>query len=307
MADPSNKHGRVVYLNGTSSSGKSSLARALVDLSDEAFTYLALDHLGGELHRYAARLAHSGNHVIIDNVAAFFGAKYCDDFAESFDLLADLSVILVRVDCNLEELERREKERGDRMIGLARTQFDTVHAHGQYDLVVDTGNDSARDCARQILDFIAGSCTLGAYDRLGKIYESEVGRLHELVQTYHRAHTEKNPVLAAECVAGTFMRMGSGRPSDPGSWGAGQFLTRDAFRLSLEESFANDSQKYTCEVKFLRTAIQGGNATLVTRETGSMKEPDGKVSASWEGTQNVYYLTRGEDGPRIAAMLLGIA
>jgi chloramphenicol 3-O phosphotransferase len=46
-------------------------------------------------------------------------------------------VFFVGVQCPLDELERRERARGDRPIGDARRDFFTVHAHAEYDFEVD--------------------------------------------------------------------------------------------------------------------------------------------------------------------------
>lgn len=51
-------------------------------------------------------------------------------------LLAKLDVFFVGVHCPLPELERREKERGDRRIGEARTDFETIHEFAEYDFEV---------------------------------------------------------------------------------------------------------------------------------------------------------------------------
>ena len=54
----------------------------------------------------------------------------------------------------LPELERRERERGDREPGLAALQFDQVHAHGTHDLDVDTSLASPKELALRIRDFL---------------------------------------------------------------------------------------------------------------------------------------------------------
>ena len=306
MSDGEKSHGRILYLNGTSSSGKSTLARALMDLSDEAYTHLALDYIWSDLHSYAAKLSRSGNHVIVDNVAALFGARNCSSFDDGFELLSDLPVILVKVDCSLDELERRERERGDRMIGLARIQIESVHAHGEYDLVVDTSKNSMLECAGQISEFLKSGSPVGAYDRLRQAYEAAVDRLHDLVRTYHRAHTGKDADLAASCLAETFVNVTAGRYADPESWGAGTFQTREETCLSLADEFATDSRKYQCEIEFLRTDIQSSNAALVTRETGGLVRPDGKMASSWEDVENIYYLTQRNDEWCIVGSLHGI-
>ncbi len=55
------------------------------------------------------------------------------------------------VRCSLEELTRRERARGDRPPRTAAAQFEVVHAHGDYDVEVDTGAHTAAACARQIV------------------------------------------------------------------------------------------------------------------------------------------------------------
>jgi len=61
----------------------------------------------------------------------------------------------VAVRCPLEELLRREGSRGDRSTGTAAAQYDVIHAHGDYDIEVDTGAHTADECARQIAEEIA--------------------------------------------------------------------------------------------------------------------------------------------------------
>jgi chloramphenicol 3-O phosphotransferase len=50
----------------------------------------------------------------------------------------------------LNVLEERERQRGDRLIGLARWQYDRVHEGMTYDLEVDTASVSALECAELI-------------------------------------------------------------------------------------------------------------------------------------------------------------
>ena len=61
-------------------------------------------------------------------------------------LLSGFDVFFVGVHCNLEELERRELTRGDRRIGDARRDFDSIHEHCDYDAELDATvppNDNA--------------------------------------------------------------------------------------------------------------------------------------------------------------------
>jgi chloramphenicol 3-O phosphotransferase len=70
---------------------------------------------------------------------------------ECIRLLHTHPVLFVRVDCPLEELERREQLRSDRRPGQARAQFDKIHGHGVYDLTVDTYLQTLETCANQII------------------------------------------------------------------------------------------------------------------------------------------------------------
>ncbi|MDX6393174.1 MAG: chloramphenicol phosphotransferase [Streptosporangiaceae bacterium] len=55
-------------------------------------------------------------------------------------LLEGLDVFLVGVHCDLAEIDRRERDRGDRCIGEGRShvELDLIHTFGPYDLNVDT-------------------------------------------------------------------------------------------------------------------------------------------------------------------------
>ncbi|MFI7387876.1 chloramphenicol phosphotransferase CPT family protein [Streptomyces sp. NPDC049813] len=175
--------GRIIFLNGTSSSGKSSIARELLDLLDDGvFFHLAVDgfnamrtkrELGpAELdaalrrtregfHRAVAAMAQVGNDVVVDHVLSEpWRLRDC------LDVLPAESVLFVGVRCPLDELTRREAARGDRPAGLAALQYDQVHRHGVYDLECDTGAMSPRACAERIRDVLADRPYPTAFTRL---------------------------------------------------------------------------------------------------------------------------------------------
>jgi len=66
--------------------------------------------------------------------------------------LSGTDVMLVGVRCDLQELERREIERGDRVIGQARGQYDIVHADMCYDLEIDTTRITTNDAANIVVE-----------------------------------------------------------------------------------------------------------------------------------------------------------
>ena len=64
-------------------------------------------------------------------------------------LLQRFDVFFVGVRCDLDELEQRERQRGDRRLGDAKRDFFTVHEHAIYDVEVDTTStkpDTNADC-----------------------------------------------------------------------------------------------------------------------------------------------------------------
>ena len=161
--------GRVLVLNGASSAGKSSLAKALQAALPEPHLHVALDAframepadywrgldtattqrwvagLCGAMHAAVAAFAQSGQHVIFDT--ALDRASVVESLHAH---LGHLDFSLIGVHCALDELERRETARGDRPSGLARRQFATIHADRNYDFSVDTTHASAAVCASGI-------------------------------------------------------------------------------------------------------------------------------------------------------------
>lgn len=173
--------GQIIFLNGTSSSGKSSIARELLRTLDTAHYYLpvdafnamrsqrpmtddeldeVLDRLAHGFHRAVAGMAAAGNNVVVDHVL-----REPSWLLECLDLFGG-DVVFVGVHCPLPELQRRERERGDRRIGRAEYHFHRVHQHGLYDVEVDTSTSSPHDCAAQIKDFLARPVGSRAFDRL---------------------------------------------------------------------------------------------------------------------------------------------
>lgn len=177
--------GTILLLNGTSSSGKSSIAGELLRRWPTPAFRLAVDDLNamrakaqtlaldGEaldtvlrrtragFHRAVAGMAEAGNDVIMDHVLSEPWR-----LADCLELFRPYSVIFVGVHCQLTELNRREAARGDRPSGVAAGQINAVHRHGDYDVEVDTTHHSAADCATQILDALPHLPQPRAFDRL---------------------------------------------------------------------------------------------------------------------------------------------
>jgi chloramphenicol 3-O phosphotransferase len=174
--------GRIVLLNGASSSGKSTLARELLDVFDEAWFHLPVDAFNAmrarkdlaqpELeailrrtrqgyHRAVAGMVQAGNSVLADCVLS--EPWRLDDIVEQW---GEIDVTMVGVHCPLDELNRREGARGERVPGTAESQFHVVHSGVEYDCEVDTSAQSARECAYEIRQMMQDRRRPGAFDRL---------------------------------------------------------------------------------------------------------------------------------------------
>jgi chloramphenicol 3-O phosphotransferase len=58
------------------------------------------------------------------------------------------------VTCPPDELERRERARGDRTVGQARAQHAAVATALDHDVVVDTSVAGPAECASQVLTYV---------------------------------------------------------------------------------------------------------------------------------------------------------
>ena len=176
----------VLFLNGCTSAGKSSIAQALQARLptpwlctgiDDAFAMLPQhfhNHPDGfffdrtehnlvrlnfgafglatlKAHaRSAAAIAKGGVDLILDEVVLRQDLR--NDWLEVLDAV---DVLWVGVHCDLQELERREVARGDRIHGQARGQFDLVHQGFDYDVEVDTTETPPDLSAQTIIDKLA--------------------------------------------------------------------------------------------------------------------------------------------------------
>ena len=185
-------HGQIIILNGTSSSGKTSIVKSLQATLDQPFLDAGIDRfiwmlperyldrplwdeilglankagpLGHQLmsgmHHAIAALSQAGNNVVADHVLV-----EPQWLQECIHLFCDSPALFVGVRCPLEVLVQRERERRDRTLGQARAQFDLVHAHGIYDLGVDTSVSSPEECAEQIKQRLEDSTPPDAFKRL---------------------------------------------------------------------------------------------------------------------------------------------
>lgn len=154
--------GKIILLNGVSSSGKSTLAKELVKKLPDYFHFSIddfdtiiekmedreSDHLipvptEHFFHRNIAMFSDKGVNLVVDQIL-----HKKDTTKDCYEILNEYPVFFVGVHCAIKELENREKERGERLVGQAKSQLNYVHQQGEvYDIEVDTCEemDSAVD------------------------------------------------------------------------------------------------------------------------------------------------------------------
>ena len=162
--------GKIIFLNGASSSGKSTLARGLQAELNEPFWHFSIDHLNdarvlpwdriksGEFpwgdqreaffegfHRCLPALAQAGNNLIVEHIIET--RAWMDRLV---GLLSTVDVFFVGIHCPLPELERRELARGDRRKGEAKADFEITHTFCPYDFEVSSMEPNAKNVAAVI-------------------------------------------------------------------------------------------------------------------------------------------------------------
>jgi chloramphenicol 3-O phosphotransferase len=113
------------------------------------------------MHRAIGAFAAAGNDVVVDDL--FLEEDTLEDY---LDALEGFHVLFVGVRASLATVTEREAQRPGRFPGTATSHFDAVHAHGLYDLEVDTSTAGPEACARRISERLDEGPPFAAFDRL---------------------------------------------------------------------------------------------------------------------------------------------
>jgi chloramphenicol 3-O phosphotransferase len=186
----------IIMLNGVSSSGKSSIARALQDAWRTPLLHVGVDTFidmmparfcgEGQEARYGlqfvpvqtqegpvveirpgpyAKRLFAGMIGAIGALARARNDIIVDEVLFGDDMLREYvrelrgqTVHFVAIHCILALVEQRERERGDRFINSAKAQFPLVHGPTRhYDLELDTSLSSPHELAGLIKDYVTNN------------------------------------------------------------------------------------------------------------------------------------------------------
>jgi chloramphenicol 3-O phosphotransferase len=184
--------GRIILLNGTSSSGKTTLVRALQAALPDPWLEIGIDRfvfalprayldqpLWSEVFRYVRPAGRHDGPFRIETgplgrrlvaglhrtVAALADTGLdvivdhvlleADWLPECRRLWAPFETLFVGVRCPLEIVLERERRRNDRTIGQAEAQFAVVHQAGGYDIEVDTSVEGPSEASARIVALVA--------------------------------------------------------------------------------------------------------------------------------------------------------
>lgn len=157
--------GKIIFINGASSSGKTTIIKELQGITPEPFLHYSIDHFrdSGILpidrfkqkdfvwkeyreqffsgyHHSIASFANAGNNLIVEHIIETKEWKLLFE-----QLFKAVDLYFVGVHCDLDTLKAREKNRGDRPIGDAEKDFYSIHEGLIYDLELDGTNDAVKN------------------------------------------------------------------------------------------------------------------------------------------------------------------
>ena len=199
----------IIFINGASSSGKSTIAKSLQHLSPKPLLMMGIDaflNMMPSKYTGTREKANEGFQFVMDRdeegpitrvIEGPYGAQICKLAPKIIDIMAidghDIivdevlfedeklcdyvkavnkhKVYFIGIHCSLAVLSEREVLRGNRALGMGREQIHRVHGPTRfYDLELDTTKKSAFDCAKEILHFIDETPNPEGFKKLYKTF-----------------------------------------------------------------------------------------------------------------------------------------
>lgn len=184
--------GNIVFLNGVSSAGKTTLTKALQSKISKPYYHICCDDFmnmtpkqilyddfdnqllitQGIMHECISLFSDKGHCVIVDDVVLDIPDKN-DWLYEYVTMFQGYPVLFVRVDCPISELDRREINRGNRHIGQAKWQTEHMDYKILYDLVVNTHENTTEECADQIIQMLDKKVQWKAFKKLKDSFDKQ--------------------------------------------------------------------------------------------------------------------------------------
>ena len=161
---------QIILLNGPSSSGKSTLSKALQGLIEEKrnekFVIVSIDdfmklsteetiyeddvfEISGDMCTNALEALKTSSGVIIDHVITSERI-----FRQLTSMLGQYRIHFVHVTCPLNVLLQRECARKNRCMGSAESSYTYLFPKDEYDLTVDTSIMTPAECSAKICDIL---------------------------------------------------------------------------------------------------------------------------------------------------------
>ena len=165
--------GRIIFLNGVTSSGKTSIVEAL-QRRDDVFFYVVANDLFQEmigqkylqqnywkylsdviiLMYYTAKLfSDLGHNVIIDGILVE-QPEIKPHYKQLIEILKANPLDIIEISCPLDVCKNRNIERGDRYESQSQEQFDIMAENIHYSYKVETDKHTSDECAEEIVKYI---------------------------------------------------------------------------------------------------------------------------------------------------------
>ena len=164
------RKGKIIFLNGVTSSGKTSIVEALQDREDCYFYVVANDlfqemvgerflreNYWGHLSRVIILMYHTaklysdmGHDVLIDGILVE-RPEIAPHYRQLREILRDNPLAIVEVACELETCRARNIARGDRYESQSAEQAEIMAQGIEYALRVETDKLSPEECAEAIV------------------------------------------------------------------------------------------------------------------------------------------------------------
>ena len=165
--------GRIIFLNGVTSSGKTSIVEALQDREDIFFYVVANDlfqEMIGErylqenywkylseviimMYHTAKLYSDMGKNVLIDGILVERD-EIKPHYRRLLEIMKDNPLDIVEVYCPLEICRQRNIERGDRYENQSEEQASLMNKDIEYKMRVDTSLLTPQECAEQIVNML---------------------------------------------------------------------------------------------------------------------------------------------------------